>query len=510
MRPIVPIVAIGLGSLAALPAFAQDEPSIFRLDPVFVSVYRAPDPSLEDRARRVEAGLREALADRHLVVDIGSVPRFEDYDAETYMLACPADRWSGCAYVIADRGSADWAVHGVVSSQNERGVMVQTTIIDVRASRTVVQFATTVDDLAPQGYADAVASFIDRLAAGSLEDGELSDSGGSLDEPGLGGAEKAAILAGLDALEAELGALDVKDLDRILDAPKLTNAQLDAYADREGVTPWERLDLSQAQYKRMRNGGYNVADFKARLRGRAGRVLLRGGLVFGSGPFLVNADLRWAVDASTGGEVVRTEIFQEVIGGFAFGGFGEVGIGVLPWLDLALVGHTEVSTLTWVLHPETVQDPRIPDEPTRSPVGAALLGGRATVAFLPDFEVHPTVSAGLGLWLGPGMATAVDESSVPAVEFPDPARVIVAFGGPGVEYQASEQVQVFGRIDLTAPLAGAGTVRQQFGDGSLTYTGTPKGGSGMGVRGAFGIQVALGPLWGGADDRRRPDYDGEP
>lgn len=512
LRALYGIAGLVLGLLAASAASAQDEPEIFRLDPVFVSVFRSPDPALEERARRVEAGLREALAERHLVVAIDQVPGFEDYDAETYMLACPRDRWDGCAYVIADRGRADWAVSGVIARETPNGLMVQTTIIDVRDARTVVQFATSVDDADPGGYADAVASFIDRLAAGALVDEELlAEPTGPVEPTGSGmdRAEKAAIAAGLEALEAELGALDVKDLDRLLEAPRLTSADLDAYAAGEGVTPWARLDMTAAQYKRMRNGGFDVAAYEARLRGRAGRVLVRGGLVGGSGPFEVNTDMRWSIDASTS-EVVRTEIFQEVLAGPSFGAFGEVGLGLLPWLDVSVFAHTEVGSLTWVLHPETLQDPRTPDEPTTQPAGAAMVGGRATVAFLPDLDVRPTVSGGLGLWMGPGLASAVDEGSVPAVRFPAPARVLVGVGGPGVELDASRQVQIFGRLDLALPLAGAGIVREQTGSGSLTFPGSPKGGGGVGVRVAAGIQASFGPLWGGADTGRPPDYDGAP
>jgi len=426
-------------------AQAQDEPEIFRLDAVFVSVFRSPDQDLVERARRIERGLVTALQERHLVVPLDRVPGFEDYDAETYLLACPPDRWDGCAYVIGDRGSADWAVSGVVTRQVETGLMVQTTIIDVKASRSVVQFAVTVPDDDVEGYADAVAGFIDRLSAGE----QAPDVPG--EDPAMQAekrrAEKEAIAAGLADLEAELGELEINDEGFDLDAPRLTTADLERYRERDAVTPWDAVGLSAAQYKRMRNRGLDVASYKARLSGRQGRLILRGGLTGGSGPNQVGTDLRWAIDASSG-DVVRTEIFQEINRAGAFGGFGEVGLGLLPWLDLSVFASTEVASITWVLHPETVQDPRVPDEAVTQPVGALLVGGRATVAFLPDLDIRPTVGGGLGLWLGPGLERVVDPGSVPAASFPDPARVVVLHAGPGVELDASKEVSLFGRVDL--------------------------------------------------------------
>jgi len=495
--------------LLAIPAAAADplEPEVFRLDAVFVSVFRTPDEALSERARAIERGLVDKLQERHLVVPLERVAGFDDYSAETYLLACPQDRWDGCAYVIGDRGRADWAVSGVVTREVETGLMVQTSIIDVKGSRTVVQFAVTVPDDDQESYAEAVASFIDRLSAG-----ERTPESAEVD-PALEAQkrrlEKEAIAQGLAALEEELGALDISEEGFDLDAPRLTDADLQRYRDRDSVTPWESLGMTAAQYKRMRNRGMDVQSFRARLKGRQGKVLVRGSLMAGGGPNQVNTDLRWAIDASNG-QVVRTEVFQEVVGGWSFGAMGEAGLGVLPWLDVSVFATTEVGSIRWVLHPETVQDPRVPDEPVVQPVGAVAVGGRATVALFPDLEVHPTVGGGVALWFGPGLFRVVDPASVPQANFPDPAQVLVVHAGPGVELEASKEISLFARLELGVPIAGSGLVRETSGDASLQYPGTPLGSSGVGVRGAAGIQVAFGPLWGKADDRRRPGYTGAP
>lgn len=492
-----------LASLGGIDARADD--GVFRLDPVFVSVFRAYDERLAPRARAIEAGLVDALEARHLVVPLDQVEPFEDYSAEIYLDSCPRDRGPGCAYVIGDRAGADWAVSGLLVARDADAVVIETSVLDVRGARAVVRFQVRIaDDADRVDYASAVADLIDRLAAEGTDPAELRDDPHGTSrrtEAERAAAEREMLSASLDSLEGELGELDIQERGGAIEPPKLTDADLKRYREQEGATPWERYDLTAGQWQRMRNAGQDLVEWRGRLRGREGRVMVRLGLSGGSGPWEVQYDGRWVVDAAEG-EVVEVDAHQQIVSGRGGAADLEIALGLTPHVDVALVASSRLGTFQYLLHPETLGNARQPNEPERAPVGSAMIGARGTVAFMPTSMVRPTAAAGLGLWLGPGLDQVVDTSTVPEVDPLSAARAVLVSLGPGVEAQASPAVQLFARLDLVVPVGGARLVEGGYGGGDLVYPGEPSGSWGLGVVAGAGIQASFGPLWGKPDPGR--------
>ncbi|MFK7927414.1 MAG: hypothetical protein AB8H79_04450 [Myxococcota bacterium] len=484
-------------SLASVSAYAE-EPTVFRLDPVFVSVFRSPDDALVERARELEAQLTQALSDRHLIVELAEVPAFEDYSAEVYLLSCPLAEDAGCAYVIASRGQADWALSGVLSAQADGSLLLNTTIVDVRSSRVVVRFSVPVGDGLGVTYASEVADLVDRLAA----EGSAPAASTASDEPvGRTETERRAIAASLGRLESELGELEVRDRDSAVAPPKITAEDIARFQGEEGQPPWVRLGLSANQYRRMRNRGVKPTDWRNMLRGREGRVLFRGWLGGGAGPSAVVVDARWVVDPQIG-QVVYRDVFQEVMTGGLASASAEVSLGVLPWLDVGVVGESLGTPLTYTLHAETQGDAREPAPSRTVPAGSFYLGGGFTIAPLPTAMVRPTLSASVGQWWGPGLGRAIDVNSVPAITAPPTPRAGQARIGPGVEVDLSRQVQLLGRVEVHVPISAYQTYRWTEGSGNLEYPGSPGESGGIGAAAKVGIQVGLNPLWGRRTTRR--------
>lgn len=473
------------------PAWAAED--VFRLDPVFVSVFRAPDRALQERARSVERRLVAALGERHLVVALDEIEPFEDYSAEVYLDSCPADRAAGCAYVIGARGRADWAVSGEVTADAdaEGALVIDTSIVDVREARVVVRFQVHLEDEDPAiAYADAVADLIDRLSAEGSDPDDVRGPGEDPGEASRRAAEKQAIAASLAAMESELGALEIRSRDEAVRPPRLSAEDVRAMAEQDDAPPWERYDLTPGQYRRMKNAGSDPITWQDRLEGRQGRILIRGALGVSGGPFETEYDARWAVDASQAA-VVQVDTYQQVMNGTAWSGNLELGVGLLPWLDLTGTFSSRVSTWRYLLHPETVGDARLPDAPTEASVNTSEWGARVTVAPLPTSSVRPVVGVGVGHWRGAGrdrvVALAVPE--VPALDAP---RIWLLRAGPGVEVDAMRDLQLFGRLDAVVPLSGGLLQEQASGESVLVHTAEPPGGRGVGLAASVGVQVGLG------------------
>jgi hypothetical protein len=484
------VIALALATWAR----AQEPEATFRLDPVFVSVFRSPEPVLKERAREVERRLAAALAARHLVVPLADIPAFEDYSAEVYLTSCPTGREAGCAYVVGSRGGAEWAVAGIVTSGGGQSVVVETTLVDVRDSRTVVRFQTTVgSDIGP--YAAAVADLVDRVSREGSGPTDIRAVSGSDDLERRKQEEAAAILE----MERQLGSLTVREQDAEVTAPRLTKEDVARYSEQEGGAPWEVYRLTPSQYRVLINRGDNVETFKARLRGPAGRMIARGLLTGSTGPWTVRYDGRWVVDPATA-EIVQVDAVRELAGGGVGGGGAEVAIGLLPWLDLGIGVQSWVGRYQWLLHPETYGDARVPEPETVTPVGSGFLGPRATVTMLPAREVRPTVTGGIGVWLGPSLARVVDIGSVSALEPVDAPSVVVVHGGAGAEVETSAFVSLFARVEVLVAVSGGADVDQVENQGFLQYPGTRVDAPGAGLTFCGGIQVRTAPLWSRGGD----------
>ncbi|MFT7519911.1 MAG: hypothetical protein ACI9MC_002055 [Kiritimatiellia bacterium] len=487
-----------LGALGfALPASAQDD--LFKLDAVFVSVFKATDEGLEGTARRVEGRLIELLSQEHLVVPIDDIEAFEDYSAEIYLESCALDRAPGCAYVIADRGSANWAVSGVLRPLGPGSMVADVAIVDVDSARVVVQFEIHLDGSNDSQFVSAVAGLIRDLSA----DGTDPDDVRVESDEGTDGVRLEAISQGLAELEQDLGAM-IRGENVKLERPKLTTHDLAELQGGEDEPPWERLQMTSGQYRRMRNASVPVNNWRIRMRGRAGRLMLRGDVSIGSGPYHVAYDGRWAIDPSMPDVVLELDTHQEIVAGSSFSGGAEVGLGLLPWLDGSVFMSSRIGSYTFLIHQELIGQARAPRDATVAFKSSVQVGGRITVAPMPTYVVRPTGTLGVSAWFGPGLGNVVDLDSVRFVEPPPKPTVMIVQFGPGVEIEANPDLQFFGRLQASLPVGSARVWEYDdlVGQPEIISRGAPSGSWGMGLELSVGVQVQLGRFFGKAKPLR--------
>ena len=471
VRCLAPLVALG-AVLAASPAAATDD-EVFRLDPVFVSVFRTEDPADEAIARAIEGRVAARLAERHLVVPVAEVAGFEDYSAEVYLRSCPRDRLSGCAYVIGTRALAEWAVDGFVEPIPDRPghALVETSITDIQRARTVVTFQIVLDGSNDAAWADAVAGLVDRLsAAGDPEDvRDLAAEEQERLDALRRRAERDAIVASLDALLGDGLKTAVEGSGREVRPVRITADDLERYRRSELTTPWERLGVTPRQYRQLTNRQLTVEALRERVAGRSGRLLVRGSLGGGYGSGRVSYDARQAVDPTTS-TVVAEQTTLAVVGGGGVAAELEVGVGVLPWLDLGVGLLSRGGQHDWLVHSESTERPREPSARTTTTGAETELIARVTVVPLPVATVRPLATLGVSRWWGPSVSRFIDFGALPSLDPPARPAAVRVRGGLGAEVEVHPSLALFGRAELVIPVAGTTIERSEQGDvGRLTF-----------------------------------------
>ena len=164
--------------------------------------------------------------------------------------------------------------------------MLNLTMIDIRGSREVMAFGVVVGGQVDEAEVfTGVARVYDQVIDGAFEEVDVR---GDLDDPRiqaeLDARRKEVISASLATLEEQRGAV-VRETDIIrVEDPRLTRQDLSEYDEREDTAPWERLSMSRASYLRYQNSDTTLLQWRRRMRGRLGQVLLRVGFGGGAGP----------------------------------------------------------------------------------------------------------------------------------------------------------------------------------------------------------------------------------
>ncbi len=497
-------------SLLAVPAFAQDDgetverPS-FSLDSVFMAPFHADDPAFQADASRLSAAILTELGKEKLVLDVDDVDPFEDYDAATYLEACPPGRYLGCVFVLADRGDAEWGIGGEVQA-GESGPEVTVSYVDTNRARVVFAFTVALDGADDAAFVGGVGQTLDWLIGGAAESddlrGEIADARDAWESGKLDNEDAARALVGL---QEELGAM--LDLDRVeLRPPKLTASDLAKYREDDARNPWEAVGMTEHQYLRYRNSGLHLEAWRAFALGRARSVMLRAGGGFGAGPYDHGYDVRYVLGLTDGVySEIEVSTLQELRNGSGAVGLLELGVGILPWLEVDGTLKVRTGTYSYFQHQEVEGDNNtLLKDPTEVPIATMQFGGRVVVAPLPTYVARPTLGAGLSLWRGVPVESqwGIPEFA-PALGTPS----LVAFEvSPGAEVSPGGPLILFARADISLAF-GKRTWNAHEGQELLENVVTPLGSTPLGVDFVVGVALKLGPIGGVPEVRTEEEWE---
>lgn len=483
------LCALGLLTCATT-AQAQDP---FSLDPVMVTWIYADSPALKDIAYDLRQDLETLIYGSYLVVPLSSVRPYDDYDAETYLDSCRDDGQVECGYVIAARGSASWAVIGQMDSPTPgRPPQLLLSVVDVENSREVMSFTSAVTIDNHQAIADGLSLVLDQVLAGAADLSDDRQRGREMWELRREQTDERREEA--DAIDRS-GELD--DLTRTIVAREQERIRVDdlsEYEGREDGTPWERVGLGQREYVRYQNSGKSLDEWRAMRRGRMGTLRLRALGGFGSGPYHHTYDGRFVLAADTL-QPVATESFQQLRGG---GGsvFGvELGLGILPWIDVNAGIATRSIRYQATVYQEVQDEPGTVPRPLEVSQSTVEYTAGVIVSPLPTYPVRPIAGAQIMFWSGRPVEKVL--GLPPALRsFEQPSGIFLRLS-PGVEVQAGKHVLLFSRVNINTRLVGGTLVQDRSGGDILVQKAeVPERAGPFGAEWMFGVEVPVGPFFG--------------
>ncbi|MCB9664891.1 MAG: hypothetical protein H6732_12320 [Alphaproteobacteria bacterium] len=467
------LCTLGLAS----PAFAQDGMDFsFDLNSVLVATFEADQPFLEPESERVRGLVEDALGDAYVVVRMAEVPPFTDYSADIYLRSCPDGQYIGCVFVVGGRAETDWTIGGRVSAV-EGGYQVDLSFIDVSDAKLVLEFDVVLDGSNDAEFKEGVVKVMDALVNGEVQQLDLRGDP-EAQRRAEAEAEKREELSRKFAYDQVYE--DPEDLERGdvgLDAyvgddsskGRVTFEDLEEMEESGGVTPWDRAGLTKAQYKLYRNSGKKLRDFKSRLQGRKGEILVRAGMKVSSGPWGQAHHTGVLLAAGTPkefqqnprlGDIVQQSALQLNTTDLVFGGELELAFGVAPFMDIGVFGGIHGSPYRWQFFSEIEGAPTraIPNPTELDQVASRIawyVGAKLGFAPMPAYPARPTLYVGGSYWQG---------TSVGAITSPIPQtyvasqmtgnNMILVHAQPGFEINAGKTVVIFARADIDLPVFG--------------------------------------------------------
>jgi hypothetical protein len=429
---------------------------------VFILPPNPRDSELSEIGRSLDAALVRQLKRRRDLswIPMDAVGMIHDVPAALYASSCPMDEIIGCAYVLGDRGGADYAVASHLV-RVDGGHQVQVHLIDVAEAEAAFSFQLDLEEGKPDAYGEGVARLLHSLSTGKLGQKEdirevvISDR----DEAIRKNQEAAE---DLQVLASELG--DVSTLSQRshgkIERPRISEEDLLRKAQSDGVKPWERLDMTAREFVRYSNSGLSLRDWKVRSRGRKNQLLIRPQLGGGR----VWADSRYHGQVLSSDETLQaleTWAWQAQVIQPAVSSSLCLAYGLTPELEIGLRGGAANGTLTVQIDRAVLNQSSTEGAPFEYPTQTWEVGGYVRASALPDWTVRPSVGAGISWWWGSRVSD--HDLNLPPAELPDfdPVRFMVASITPGVEARLSDTVDVVWDVPVHFRVGGV-TQREEW------------------------------------------------
>ncbi len=446
----------------------------------------------------------EGVIDDHpelAVVPVSRAGMVFDQKAALYLDSCPPSEQVGCALVVAEAAQVPWAVTGTVLATDE-GADVHIWVLDVERLRQVdFEWPLRGDDDALARETEARLLAVIRGEEGAPVDERFRREPPSEEEEALA-AQREQDAAELERQGSQVTRLGEKKEGELL-RDRMTEDELLDEMEGEGSKPWERLEMSPRQYLRYKNSGMPLFEWRERAAGRKAQLLIRPTLGLVRGPSDGAYYGRYVRSASTLA-VVQSYAWQAPITGSGPTLGLQVGYGILPTLEIGLVGGASIGIFEADIAAVTEGDPVRERDPQTYSAWSTYGGLQILGAPLPTASVRPVIGGQALIWRG----TAVDDHVMPPSElmvFPAPLLGIVG-AVAGVEARLGPRIDAYAHVPVQAVIFGGDPGVQDDGGDYLEGPEEPPTLGTVGAGLLLGVQIrALGPR---EEKRTLEDYEG--
>ena len=402
--------------------------------PVLVSEFQASNADAAGFAALLRLFLSDELDRRPELraIAVEDVPSFGEHSALVYLESCPPGDQIGCAWVVAKRVDASYALTGAVEARYDGSTRVSVTVIDVVGAREVLSFDVELGMGDDQALADAVTELVAAVARGELgQETDIREAG----ETGAtrSKAENQMVAQELGELIGEHGEVTIGSRDEAIERPKYTVDDMADDMASDAIPPWEQLEMPPGEYLRYKNSGLTLVYWRAGALGRKGQFTARlaGGVMYGAVDTLYEG--RYALEVS-GTEFVVVEEYAWQTVQSATGGHGGLwlGFGVIPILEIQVGAGLVTGRYTLRVGGEQAGDaPREPQEQS-TPQVSPWVGARVIAVPMPWSRVRPIIGGGVRVQKGYGYDRFWDANSLQVDPLPAPWLLEVQ-AVPGVE-----------------------------------------------------------------------------
>lgn len=492
------------GIASTLTAWAQEPdvepaPVEARIGLVLVSTFQpevsagGPPPSAE--ASRLEAAVATRVSQSHPMLPMARVPPFEaqGYGADVYMLGCPPDNYPGCALVVGQKAQVDWVLGATLRRESDEFddqatvLVLDVHIVDVANANEVASFGVLVDPDEEEQIVEGIGQVLDELLRSSYAGDDLRERTDP-DEVARARAQREAVASSLAALETRLGRPVRSSASGRIEPARVTREALAEYDERDDAPPWERLGLKEGEYVRFANSGMNVAEWREAGRGRFSKILLRGSVGYGPGPWHQRYEGQVLLSDQNLEPVDQAQLLEVTRGSSLLGDL-EAGFGLTPFLDVTFAAAARSGTTAYSQDEQVVNRPAVrPPTVTTFAMTTWQVGARATFAPFPRWRARPTAGIGIGWWAGAGTPAT---ERFPALEAPNALLLEVL---PGVEVDADGPLAFTLRGVYSQALASVYVRQTRVGDALLAAPPAASEPPGPGFAVMGGILVRIGPL----------------
>ena len=450
------LLLAALLAVFAPPALAQDDDDLLvgptGLDgmegdflvadqvPIFISEFQSSSKESAGLAGLMRDFLEGRVDDHPLLrtVSVYDAPKLGEHTALLYLQTCPPGEQVGCAYVVAGKLEAAYALVGVVHETDGQRA-VELSVVDVVDGREAFSLQVGLELGGDDRLADGVVRLLVSIVEGRA--GQLEDIRHSGDAPAAPSIDSEAVAQQLEALAQELGGVSNSRLDRFVSRPDYTMEDLAFEGESDAAKPWELLGMSSQEYLRFRNSGQTVHGWKQSQLGRRGQVILRPVVGPAWGPFNTRYFGIYAIDEDDF-SLQETYAWQGFESGNGLSGGGWIGFGIAPSFEVDLGAGVNWGRYTMYVRRQEGLD--APEE--RQPDHEQQLNNWAGVRVLSirrfTQPVRPLVGVGV-LWrkghpytdYWEAISTGSGGTTMPTLGAPSTMEVQAI---PGVELQLSD------------------------------------------------------------------------